>query len=766
MNAPSANPDNDPAAESSASSTEITTSSPAYEVFVSYAREDAVVAGAIVERLREWGINCWIDRDTIVHKPGEEWAEEIVAAIKQCRIMIVVFSRHANASKYVKSEVHKAFDVGLPIVPFRIEDVAPQGAYELHLPRSQWLDAFPRHEPHLSRLASTVCDLLARHGPEEDPDERPPRASKPWKAFLPDMLRRLPRWRSRSGSRGAEAPRAEKRRGPARNYRGRKAIREAASQENPRALAKHGRWWRIKELIDALTFHGMPLGQFAEAQPGLQKRIAAFAQVRSRAEEAITRLGSAKARPYVDRLKTIIADHPDIEVLEHRMHRISRDRDRLRARIEDLAAQNRWTAIENALRDFVLTRGQATRSILQAAEKTSAQARLESRRFRLIAWTVLAGAVVLGATYCVENWLGIYDGSIADNFSRGTDRLGVPIICVLARFATVVTVMGFMLAAFGVHHQGMFAGASIGLMVGAATVQAIPWAVSLLPVDASAVPPFVSLAIGWAPAALFAMALVAAVQFATCRLFDASPGLPGPNAMAAACLGAFGFIPTTGFGGSHEATLERFRWLPDGFLCAGLLAVTGMITRRGPWWLPVGFVIAAGVLKRDHGSHSDSLFIQGVPVMIGLIVAGWVATRPKTVRGYLVLLGVAVASCLAAGAMRGIDESARSLPPYGQLAPLLGLWGVACGTAAIKHSTSLGAPVRTWDMVAKQLLRLRAARSSVSASELAETSWFREGREWHAKHEAATESGSAPGRRVDRSGDGPQTRQTAPRGKT
>lgn len=60
--------------------------------------------------LQDVGIRCWIDSQTIAHQHGDEWADEIVSAITTSRLMIVVFSQHANESKYVKSEVHKAFD--------------------------------------------------------------------------------------------------------------------------------------------------------------------------------------------------------------------------------------------------------------------------------------------------------------------------------------------------------------------------------------------------------------------------------------------------------------------------------------------------------------------------------------------------------------------------------------------------------------------------------------------------------------------------------
>ena len=94
--------------------------------------------------------------------PSADYGEEIIEAIKESRLMVVVFSNHANLSSHVKNEVERAVSAGIPIIPFRIEDVLPKGSLELHLSRVHWLDALtPPLEEHLKRLTDTVQRVSA-----------------------------------------------------------------------------------------------------------------------------------------------------------------------------------------------------------------------------------------------------------------------------------------------------------------------------------------------------------------------------------------------------------------------------------------------------------------------------------------------------------------------------------------------------------------------------------------------------------------------------
>lgn len=133
----------------------------AHDVFISYAAEDKHVADAAVATLEARDIRCWIaPRDVL---PGQEWANSITKAIKEARLMILIFSSSANRSQQIRREVNLAIEKEIPIIPFRIEDVIPAESLEYYIEVTHWLDALtPPLEQHLQRLAEVSSRLLGR----------------------------------------------------------------------------------------------------------------------------------------------------------------------------------------------------------------------------------------------------------------------------------------------------------------------------------------------------------------------------------------------------------------------------------------------------------------------------------------------------------------------------------------------------------------------------------------------------------------------------
>ncbi len=138
----------------------------AHDAFISYATEDKVTADAVCATLEQKGIRCWIaPRDVIA---GQVWAEAITDAMSDSRLMILVFSSHANESHQISREVNLAANREIPIVPFRIEDVQPSKSLEFFISSAHWLDALtPGLEKDLLKLATTVRRLV----PEKDDKE-------------------------------------------------------------------------------------------------------------------------------------------------------------------------------------------------------------------------------------------------------------------------------------------------------------------------------------------------------------------------------------------------------------------------------------------------------------------------------------------------------------------------------------------------------------------------------------------------------------------
>lgn len=135
-----------------------------HSVFISYSSKDQVLANAVCARLEQNGIKCWIaPRDG---QPGQPYGEEIIDAIVESTVMVLIFSEHSNASPQVANEVERAMSKSRVIIPFRITDVQPSGAIEYFIGSRHWLDALtPPIEQHIDRLVATVRGVLGSSAP-------------------------------------------------------------------------------------------------------------------------------------------------------------------------------------------------------------------------------------------------------------------------------------------------------------------------------------------------------------------------------------------------------------------------------------------------------------------------------------------------------------------------------------------------------------------------------------------------------------------------
>jgi hypothetical protein len=131
-----------------------------HDVFISYSTQDKNIADASCSTLENRKIRCWIAPRDIL--PSDDYASAIIKAIENSRIMLLVFSKSSNISPYVIREVQVAVSRGIPIIPFRIEDVKPTPSMEFWLGPKHWLDALtPPLEKHMQKLSNTIQILLA-----------------------------------------------------------------------------------------------------------------------------------------------------------------------------------------------------------------------------------------------------------------------------------------------------------------------------------------------------------------------------------------------------------------------------------------------------------------------------------------------------------------------------------------------------------------------------------------------------------------------------
>jgi hypothetical protein len=85
------------------------------DIFISYAREDALFAKVVRGRLAEEGFATWLDLDRL--RAGEDWSDEIDLAIRDSLALIALITPEAGASAYFAYEWAFAAGAGVKVIP-------------------------------------------------------------------------------------------------------------------------------------------------------------------------------------------------------------------------------------------------------------------------------------------------------------------------------------------------------------------------------------------------------------------------------------------------------------------------------------------------------------------------------------------------------------------------------------------------------------------------------------------------------------------------
>lgn len=132
-----------------------------FDAFISYSSKDKEVADALVHRLEQAEVRCWIAPRDIL--PGANWSESIIGGINECKVLVLILTADSNTSQQVLQEVERAVHKGLTVLPFRVADVPISPSLELFIGARHWLDAMTRPmDQSLGELAEAVLRVLGR----------------------------------------------------------------------------------------------------------------------------------------------------------------------------------------------------------------------------------------------------------------------------------------------------------------------------------------------------------------------------------------------------------------------------------------------------------------------------------------------------------------------------------------------------------------------------------------------------------------------------
>jgi tetratricopeptide (TPR) repeat protein len=130
----------------------------AYDVFISHSNEDNDIALKIYNVLKDNGINCWIDRENIA--AGKRWQPQVVDAIKGSKVVLFLYSKNANGSDIIPSEIAIAHKNKKSIIPLRLDNTSYSSDLEIYVGSIQRIDAFPEPiEDYIPKLEKCLAEF-------------------------------------------------------------------------------------------------------------------------------------------------------------------------------------------------------------------------------------------------------------------------------------------------------------------------------------------------------------------------------------------------------------------------------------------------------------------------------------------------------------------------------------------------------------------------------------------------------------------------------
>lgn len=133
----------------------------ARDIFVSYTTNDKKVADALVEYLEGVGYSCFIAPRDI--EGGSGYAAKLMAAIADCKLVVLVASNSINDSEHCLNEVDVVIERKKAILPIFIEEFNLNDDYRYYLGRKQKIIAYPESiENYFEKILDSVEGFCPR----------------------------------------------------------------------------------------------------------------------------------------------------------------------------------------------------------------------------------------------------------------------------------------------------------------------------------------------------------------------------------------------------------------------------------------------------------------------------------------------------------------------------------------------------------------------------------------------------------------------------
>ena len=121
------------------------------------ARGRGLGTAAAHAQLQAEGVEAWYDAQV---GAGQDWRIATAKALQASRIFVLLFSSSAAQSSDIAKELAAAVFEKKLIVPVRLEDIAPSGAFLYELASRNWINAYENTETRLAELAKGLAQMV------------------------------------------------------------------------------------------------------------------------------------------------------------------------------------------------------------------------------------------------------------------------------------------------------------------------------------------------------------------------------------------------------------------------------------------------------------------------------------------------------------------------------------------------------------------------------------------------------------------------------
>ena len=130
------------------------------EVFISYTSSEKQNADQVKEVIEANGYSCWMAPESI--PGGSSYADEIEAAIRDCKVMVVVLSEKAQDSIWIPKEISRALDNRKIVVPFHIDQSDLRDSFRFYLTDAQRIETYNRLMEAYAQLIEVLDRILGK----------------------------------------------------------------------------------------------------------------------------------------------------------------------------------------------------------------------------------------------------------------------------------------------------------------------------------------------------------------------------------------------------------------------------------------------------------------------------------------------------------------------------------------------------------------------------------------------------------------------------